>query len=400
MKKRLFISIQYMEIGGVERSLLGLLDSLDYSRFDVDLFVHRHSGELMQFIPSEVNLLPEVPAYTTLTRPIRQIVSEGYWKIILGRLFAKFQAKLFDKQDNKDENYSIYQYVADATTPYLPPVNDVVYDLAISFITPHNIVKDKVKAKCKAAWIHTDYTNVTINVKRELRTWGAYDYIVAISEDAKKAFLSKFPSLSGKIVTIENILPVNFVKEQALLEKPKLDGKIKLLTVGRFCYPKAFDQAVRICAQLVKDGLPVKWYAIGYGDEDSVRKAIEEYNMKEHFIILGKKTNPYPYIAACDIYVQPSRYEGKAVTVREAQILGKPVVITAFNTSTSQLRDGIDGLIVPLDVAGAARGIQSLISDKPLQEKFRKNMAKTDYGNREEVERIVSLIDIKREYDN
>ncbi|MDU1891683.1 MAG: glycosyltransferase [Dysgonomonas sp.] len=392
MKKRLFISIQYMEIGGVERSLLGLLDSIDYSRFHVDLFIYRHSGELMQFIPSKVNLLPEIPAYTTLTRPISQIVKEGHWKIALGRLYAKFQAKQFDKKNNKGDSYSIYQYVADATTHYLPPINDTIYDLAISFITPHNIVKEKVKAMRKVAWIHTDYSNIEIDVQRELKTWGAYDYIAAISNDAKKAFISKFPSLSNKVIIIENILSLNFVREQALLEKPKLDGEIRLLTVGRFCYPKALDQAVRICAQLVKNEVPVKWYAIGYGDVDTVRNAIEECGMQEHFIILGKKTNPYPYIAACDIYVQPSRYEGKAVTVREAQVLGKPVVITAFNTSASQLVDGFDGLIVPMEIEEAAKGIQSLIDNKPLQEEFRKNMAITDYGNSKEIELIYNLL--------
>lgn len=392
MKKRLFISMQYMEIGGVERSLLGLLDSIDYSRFDVDLFIYRHSGELMQFIPSEVNLLPEIPAYTTLTRPITQIVAEGYWRIALGRLQAKYQARQFGKRDNDGENYSIYQYVADTTTPYLPSINDAVYDLAISFITPHNIVKDKVNAKRKVAWIHTDYTNISIDVVRELKSWGAYDYIAAISEDAKRAFISRFPSLSEKVIVIENILSVNFVREQALLEQPELDAKIKLLTVGRFCYPKALDQAVRICAKLVKNGLPVKWYAIGYGDEETIRNAIEEYEMHDHFIILGKKINPYPYIAACDIYIQPSRYEGKAVTVREAQILGKPVVITAFNTSASQLVNGFDGLIVPMDIDGAACGIQSLIENKSLQEEFRKNMKITDYGNSKEVELIYNLL--------
>ena len=392
MKKRLFISIQYMEIGGVERSLLGLLDSLDYSRFDVDLFIYRHSGELMQFIPPEVNLIPEIPAYTTLTRPIIQIIKEGYWKIACGRLYAKFQAKRFSKKLNKDENFSIYQYVADATTPYLPPINNTIYDLAISFITPHNIVKDKVNAKCKVAWIHTDYSNVVLNVQRELKTWEAYNYIAAISEDARKAFISKFPSLTDKVIVIENILSVNFVREQASLEKPKLDGEIKLLTVGRFCYPKAFDNAVHICAGLVEKGIPVKWYAIGYGDEDTVRNAIDKCGMHDHFIILGKKTNPYPYIAACDIYVQPSRYEGKAVTVREAQVLGKPVVITAFNTSASQLTNGFDGLIVPMDIDGAVDGIRSLIEDKGLQEKFRKNMAVTDYGNSKEVKHIYDLV--------
>lgn len=394
MKKRLFISIQYMEIGGVERSLLGLLGNLDYSRVEVDLFIYRHSGELMQFIPPMVNLLPEIPAYTTLTRPITQIVREGHLKIALGRLKAKRQSAQFGKRNTDGENYSIYQYVADATTPHLPKINDIVYDLAISFITPHNIVKDKINAKCKVAWIHTDYSNIAIDIKRELKTWGTYNHIAAISEDAKKAFISKFPSLSNKVMVIENILSVNFVRQQALLEQPKLDGEIKLLTVGRFCYPKALDQAVRICAKLVSVGFPVKWYAIGYGDENTVRNAIAECEMQDHFIILGKKTNPYPYIAACDIYVQPSRYEGKAVTVREAQVLGKPVAITAFNTSASQLTNGFDGLIVPMDIDGAARGIASLIENRPLQEEFCKNMAITDYGNSKEIDHIYSLIDI------
>lgn len=392
MKKRLFIAIQYMEIGGVERSLLGLLDSIDYTRFEVDLFVYRHSGELMQFIPKEVNLLPEMPAYTTLTRPITQIIKEGYWNVAFGRLRAKYQAQRFGKKNKEDENCSIYQYVADATTPYLPKISDETYDLAISFITPHNIVRDKVKAKRKIAWVHTDYSSVSVNAGLEIKTWEAYDYIAAISEDAKLAFISTFPSLADKLIVIENILPAQFVKEQALLESPVLGGEIKLLTVGRFCYPKAFDQAVRICARLVEKGCPVKWYAIGYGDEETVKKAIEECAMQEHFIILGKKTNPYPYIAACDIYVQPSRYEGKAVTVREAQLLGKPVAITAFNTSKSQLRDGIDGTIIPMDTEGAANALQAFIENKALQELFRQNMATSDYSNAKEVTKLYELL--------
>ena len=58
MKKRIFISMHYMEIGGAEISLIGLLQAMDYSKYDVDLFIHSHQGELMQFIPKEVNLLP------------------------------------------------------------------------------------------------------------------------------------------------------------------------------------------------------------------------------------------------------------------------------------------------------------------------------------------------------
>ena len=48
---------------------------------------------------------------------------------------------------------------------------------------------------------------------------------------------------------------------------------------------------------------------------------------------------------ACDLYVQPSRYEGKAVTVTEAKILAKPILITNYSTAESQIEDGIDGVI-------------------------------------------------------
>ena len=47
-----------MELGGAERSLLGILNVLDYHKYEVDLFLYRHTGELLKYIPKEVNLLP------------------------------------------------------------------------------------------------------------------------------------------------------------------------------------------------------------------------------------------------------------------------------------------------------------------------------------------------------
>ena len=59
MKPRIFIAIHYMHLGGAETSLLGLLQALDTSKVDVDLFVYSHEGELMKHIPEGINLLPE-----------------------------------------------------------------------------------------------------------------------------------------------------------------------------------------------------------------------------------------------------------------------------------------------------------------------------------------------------
>ena len=115
--------------------------------------------------------------------------------------------------------------------------------------------------------------------------------------------------------------------------------------------------------------------------------------MADRVIILGKKENPYPYIKACDLYVQPSRYEGKAVTVREAQMLCKPVVITRYATSASQLEDGVDGVIVPMDNEGCAEGIASVIRDEELQLRLIGNTKARDYTNAEEIKKIYRIME-------
>ena len=221
--------------------------------------------------------------------------------------------------------------------------------------------------------------------------------IVAVSEACKESFSSVFPQLASRVIVIENILPADFVKKNA--EAFHVSGEmpqkgISLLSVGRFCEAKNFDNVPDICRRLVADGLDVKWYLIGYGgDEPLIRQKIDEAGMQERVIILGKKDNPYPYMRACDLYVQPSRYEGKAVTVREAQLLGKPVVITDYATSGSQLEDGADGVIVPMDNAGCAAGIAALLRDPARMQQLSENCAKRDYTNSAEVEKIYALME-------
>lgn len=397
MKKRIFIAIQYLEIGGAERALIGLLSSLDYTKYEVDLFVYRHSGEFMKFIPDEVNLLPEIKKYTTLSRPIKEIVKEGYIDIAIGRVLAHLKNKIFNKRHQIKDSIAIYQYVASYTTPFMPSFyKRGEYDLAISFLIPHNIVREKVLAKQYWAWIHTDYSYVDIDVNYELPVWSAYNKIISISEDVTKGFLSKFPALAPKITIIENILSENFVKEQAE-EKVDLSflpsDSIKFCTVARFSYPKAIDRAVYICKELIDKGLNIYWYIIGYGsDETMIREKIKETQMEKRFVLIGKKENPYPYIKATDFYIQPSRYEGKAVTVREAQILEKPVVITNYPTAKSQLNDGIDGVIVPDSIEGATDGIEAFLKDKDKQNRIIAYLKAHHYGNEFETKKIDKLL--------
>ncbi len=463
MKKRLFISIHYMEIGGAEMALVGLLQALDYTKCDVDLFLHAHRGEMMQFIPKEVNLLPEIKEYAHIECPMKQALLDGYWGVLFGRLKAKWLTKRYLRKKGVTESAAGLQYVADCVSPFLPSLHQFgEYDLAISFLQPHNYVAEKVKAKKKICWIHTDYTQIDINVEQELPVWCAYDHIISISPDVTKTFLQIFPSLSSKIVEMENILSPEFVRkrseefqvefnenqnQKAAFEReqcqtgldiaeceqsrPQVNENaddnfslttkrsplshkhndnhndnenqnehvIRLLSVGRFCEAKNYDNVPDICHKInskfkiQNSKLRVKWFLIGFGgDEELIRRKIVEAGMQDHVIILGKKSNPYPYIKACDIYVQPSRYEGKSVTVREAQMLCKPVVVTNYPTAKSQIQDGIDGKIVSMDNEGCAEGLAEFILNSKLQEQIIEYLRSHDYGNMAEVEKLYKLL--------
>ena len=207
MKKRIFIAIQYLEIGGAERSLIGLLNALDYSKYEVDLFVYRHTGEFMKYIPLSVNLISEISSYAAINKPIVEILKQGHFKIALARLFAKSDFRKFLKENNPSEGSAIFQYVADRVTPYLPDLSNFgMYDLAISFLTPHNIVRDKVIAKKKLAWIHTDYSVISVDTKKEFPVWNAFDQIMAVSDDVRNQFILLFPELAKKTNVMENII--------------------------------------------------------------------------------------------------------------------------------------------------------------------------------------------------
>lgn len=396
--KKIFIASHCMELGGAERSLLGILNSIDYKKYEVDLMLYRHTGELLKYIPEEVNLLPEDKQMSMLAIPFSNVIKKGQFMMAYGRYKGKKKALEYEKKNaNGKESMVMLDYSHKYTVPYVKKTIDKMYDLAISFLTPHYYVAEKINAKVKLAWMHTDYSNYLLDVKSELEMWGKYDHIASISPKCTEGFLKVFPKLKDKIIEISNVNAEKLIRQQAVEEDAKdmqtQDDEVCLCSIGRFAHAKNFDHIPAIARKIKEQGMKFKWYIIGYGGEEQlIREKIQEENMEDTVIILGKKANPYPYIKNCDIYVQPSRYEGKAVTVIEAQMLEKPVIITAFPSSSSQLEDGIDGVIVPMDDEGCAKGIVNVIQNKELQEKLVKNCGMRDYSSSKEVEKLYKLM--------
>lgn len=395
MKKKILIIMPSMFIGGAERSLLGLLEQFDFEKYDVDLFLKRHEGEFLSHIPPKVNLLAEKEKYRTFDVPIKGLLKTQPL-FAAARIMSKLALRLHCLfTGEKPGVWMGMQYTSKFLCPLLPRIEGE-YDAAISFLGVPDILLKKVSAKIKIAWNHTDYRILGPCKKYDRKIYSKLDYIVSVSDRCTNQFLSVYPQLKEKAVTVENIISRETVyrfSEESVSDFPHEDS-IKLLSVGRFSEAKNFDNVPEICRLVGQQGLNVKWYLVGYGgDEQLIRDKIAEAGMEEYVIILGKKENPYPYIRQCDLYVQPSRYEGKAVTVREAQILGKPVVITAFATSASQLMDGVDGVIVPMDNEGCANGIAAVLQNQELQNRLMENTKKTDYTNSAEIEKLYRMVE-------
>lgn len=392
MNKILIASID-MEIGGVERSLISMLNYFDYENNQVDLMLYSHSGDFISLLPSQANLLREVKAYRTFRMPISQIIKSGNFPIGMTRLYAKLRASLGDSSEN---GYRQMQYMWKYALPFLPKSNKK-YDIAISYLWPHYFVAEKVNATKKIAWIHTDYSMADTDMDMDIAMWNKFDHLIAVSDGCRNAFIKKYPILKEKLIVMENIAAPDIVRSLAneKINSPMFqDERFKIITVARLSYAKGIDQAIRAFKVLKDRGYHnLAWYVVGYGgDEDDLRQLITKLDLEKDFILLGKQTNPYPFIKDADLYVQPSRYEGKAVTVGEAQILAKPVLITNYPTAQSQVIDKVDGMICDLSVEGIADGIETLYLDPEQRNLLESNCKNKNHNNSEQLNKLYELI--------
>lgn len=413
MKPRVFIAIHYLEIGGAEASLIGLLEALNPKKVDADLFVYAHHGLFMKAIPNYVNLLPERKAYAMIESPLKNTLLAGKLGMVIGRLRAKrrHKAYLVTLSDEERKNdISVFPTISECVMPHLPHLYNLgEYDLAISYLQPHDIVRQKVKAKKYLAWIHTDYSTIHLNVEQELPIWSAYDHIVSISSDVTKGFLQKFPSLASKIVEMENILPKSYILQRASEANDKVsalmkDDVVNLCSIGRIGYAKNYDNVPYMAKALKKffnEGRRTKdensinhfhWYIVGPGNHDEIDELSKQLGVEDVVTFVGSSDNPYTWLKACDIYVHPSRYEGKSIVVREAQILCKPVIITNYPTAKSQINDGVDGVICEQDNKKIAEAIYDLAKNRDKQQSLIDYLRSHDFAGLSEVNKIYALI--------
>ncbi|ULL13897.1 glycosyltransferase [Paenibacillus sp. H1-7] len=395
MKKKLLFIMPSLTSGGGEKSLVTLLNKIDFDRYDVDLFLLVHEGLFMEYIPPQVRLLPLTDTYRLFSLPLfesfRKLLLGGHGLLACNRLMFSLISRMGSNISRK-EQYT-WKYLA-ASLKRLPQS----YDVAIGFLenTSTYFCVDKVNAVKKVGWVHIDYEKLGMDPNFDRPYFKKLDSIVTVSEQCAQVLKQRFPEEQHKVEVIYNIVSpsmIHAMAEQVDNIYKKQDDEIVILSVGRLHYQKGFEMAVESCKKLVDRGYNVKWSIIGEGEERGKLTAlIEHYRLNDHFHLLGLRSNPYPYIKQADIYVQTSKFEGKSIAIDEAKILNKPILVTNFSTAKDQIEHGRDGWIVAMNADAIADGIEKLIQDNSLRMKLSTNLSRLKLGTEEEIHKFYGLV--------
>lgn len=387
--KSVLIVYGTMSIGGSTTSLLSLLQYFDRSKYEVDLALANNNGELQSMLPKGLNILPAL-----MPENLQQLKQKSLRSIV-----EYCKAKMYAKKSCNSKN--IMGQIMSYENVRLSRSLTKKYDIAISFIENYPLVyvANNVVADKKITWIHVDYKAAGFIPRFDEKCFSKFDKIVLVSDECKKTFDSEFPKLSEKSMVIENILTaatVNKLAEQNTNIKVS-EENLNIVTVCRISFAhKGLDRVVNAFNKLKQQNIRhnLKWYVIGDGvDYNEMARRVKEYNLEDTIFLLGAKTRPLPYVKMMDVFLLPSRYEGKPMAVTEAQMLGIPPVVTNYASAAGQIKSQIDGLIVENTDDAVYDALRYLIQNQNEVIKWKNNLKHENFDNMQEIDKIYRIIE-------
>lgn len=277
------------------------------------------------------------------------------------------------------------------------PRFEETYDLAVAYLEGGSTyyVADHVKAKKKAAFIHIDYESSGYTRGMDRNCFDKMDRIFTVSDEVKKHFLNVYPKYQDKVKVFHNIINQDEIRRKAGEEtgfEDHFDG-VRLLTVGRLTYQKAYDIAID-AMKLIKDrGYKVRWYILGEGSErPALEKKVKELGLEKEFLMPGAASDPFPYYKQADIYVHATRFEGKSIAIQEAQTLGCAIIASDCNGNREQIVQGKDGLLCRLDPESIAEAVISLVEDRDKRIRLGNAAKEKDIVHKGEIKLLLELM--------
>lgn len=389
-KKKVVFVTEKLIMGGVEKSLLEWIKILS-PYMDIVVAVMHRGGEL----ESEIAKYASIRTLSDDQLSFRQSIVK---KIKRGKISDAFRMVKAVSSAKKEKSY-IRQCV---NRIYELDKIEEEFDYAVCFHKPTDILVPytamRINAKNKIIWFHTEVSaTVQMDKKCYKELYQRYDSFVCVSEAVHAQLEDFLGNRKEDIYTIYNYFDINkmYEKSESTLTEFRNSG-IKIVTVGRLSKEKGQDMAIKTARFLKDKNADFTWYFIGDGPYyTELINLTRQYALEKQIMFLGQKENPYPYIRNCDIYVQPSREEGYGMTVAEAKLFQRPIVVTDFLTAAEHIKNGENGYIVPMNENELGSKILRLIEEPENRELFSQALAGFEYPI-ECKKRVFELFGIKQ----
>ena len=254
-----------------------------------------------------------------------------------------------------------------------------------------------VSAGKKISMIHGDYSD-----KDDYSSWdfmmGDFDYNVCVSDASTKAWRNHYPAMAGKFSTLYNMFDVQEIIKSSK-KKDIVDfciNTVNLISIARIENAlKNIDRIPETCFRLKKEGIPnFHWYVVGDGpDFDIDKRLAEKYGVSDVLTFCGCRSNPFPLLAKADLFVLTSSSESYGMVLKEALILGKPVVAMRYPALSEIIEDGINGLIAEQNVDSLTSQICLMLQDdKKLLKIMEDNIKLQEVTNVQALKQFESLL--------
>lgn len=352
MKKKVLVAVDNLKCGGIQKAFISLVNSIDYEKYDVNVLLRRREGDWLDMLNPEINIIITPDYFFWLDLPklqvlkcIRILLNKPL--ILIAYIFSIIHGLLIHNM-TKERQY-FWLKINNKIN-----ILDGYYDIAIDFSgTFRQYIIDKVNAKSKLTWIHSDYRVYMRDKDIDKEYLKYYNKVICVSETCKEIFDNEFPMYRDKSIVFNNIINKEqiFNLSNVNVEFDNEFKGIKIVDVTRLVPGKNIELAIRTCKRLIDNGFNVKWYIIGNGEEiDKLKKIASQLNVDSSFIFMGQRPNPYPYIRKANLFVHCSLFEGRSVAIDEALALGKTVIVTNYPTAKDQIINNFNGYICENDI--------------------------------------------------
>jgi len=365
-----------MEMGGVEKVMLSVLNNLDPEKFEMTVLLNLNQGELRNEFPAHIR---------------KVFLTNGKEDFSTNTLLAKLQ--LFQRKI-KLERFNKYPEVIDKGI--LKDEYDV--EIAMTYNDFEAVLNSSNKNSKKIGWFHSeiDLPKLQPLVPKILEQISQFNHMIYCSEKIRTIMHEIYPKLQYPPESvIINAIPIEEIRKKSQEKITDLPPKPVFISVGRLHTRKGYHKLMDAHHQLLKEGFQHSVMVIGDGEElPNLLTQQKKLGVEKTFVLAGNRMNPYPYSKNADFFIMPSESEAWPLVIAEALILQKPIIATRVGDVDLMIEDGKTGHLIRYETSEIYEAMKKFLTDKTFVQNLKDNLSNIDeqFDNRKifnEVEEII-----------